>query len=108
MQRMSDMLTRWLDGNLRRQGEEGREQENEAQEGNSDNQAAGGQGEGNEHERGSDIVNEPTSVVDGKAFLSLDRKNIIQLLCDSEGDMKIYLPMKIYIPRGLYFFFGGE
>lgn len=82
MQRMSDMLTRWLDGNLRRQGEEGREQESsEAPEGNSENQASGGQAEGGGHEQGSDEVNEPTSAVDGKTHS--DIKNILHSVYDA-------------------------
>lgn len=73
MQRMSDMLTRWLDGNLRRQEEEEREDEAaerrpEAQ--GSGAEASGGQAEearaeGGEQERSHDVVNEPRSAAEG-------------------------------------------
>lgn len=54
MQRMSDMLTRWLDGNLRRQEEE--EREDEAAGRGSEAQASGGQDVSGE--RSGDVVNE--------------------------------------------------
>ena len=73
MQRMSDMLTRWLDGNLRRQEEEEREDEAaerrpEAQ--GSGAEASGGQAEearaeGGEQERSHDVVNEPCLAAEG-------------------------------------------
>ncbi|XP_061176585.1 DDB1- and CUL4-associated factor 6-like [Saccostrea echinata] len=63
MQRMSDMLTRWLDGNLRRQEEDGREEGgDEVQGANSEDQASGGQAEENGTEGGDEIVREPSVV----------------------------------------------
>lgn len=61
MQRMSDMLTRWLDGNLRRQEEE--EREDEAAGRGSEAQALGGQNVSGERSR--DVVNEAAPVAEG-------------------------------------------
>ncbi|XP_062611161.1 DDB1- and CUL4-associated factor 6-like [Saccostrea cucullata] len=63
MQRMSDMLTRWLDGNLRRQEEEGREEGGEEiQGGSSEDQASGGQAEEGRSGGSDEVVREPSDV----------------------------------------------
>lgn len=61
---MSDMLTRWLDGNLRRQEEE--EREDEATGRGSGAQASWGQDVSGE--RSSDVVNEAAPVAEGSVY----------------------------------------
>lgn len=68
MQRMSDMLTRWLDGNLRRQEEE--EREDEATGRGSGAQASGGQDVSGE--RSIDVVNEAAPAAEGSVYIQVE------------------------------------
>lgn len=67
MQRMSDMLTRWLDGNLRRQEEE--EREDEATGRVSEAQTSGGQDVSGE--RSGDVVNEAAPAAEGSVYIQV-------------------------------------
>lgn len=68
MQRMSDMLTRWLDGNLRQQEEE--EREDEAAGRGSEAQASGGQDVSGE--RSGDVVNEAAPAAEGSEYIQVE------------------------------------